>query len=64
MKVVEKVCPQCGVPFECRQETGCWCAELPWKIPVPEDKRDPAKGCLCPECLRAVLGRKTEQLGR
>jgi len=64
VKMVEKVCPQCGVAFECRQEAGCWCAEQPWKVPVPEDRSDPAKGCLCPDCLRAVLGLKTEQLGR
>jgi hypothetical protein len=60
--VMRKVCSQCGAGFECKQASGCWCAELPWTLPVPEDTNDPAKGCLCPECLRAVMERKAEQL--
>src|SRR6266849_3448949 len=26
---VEKLCANCGALLECRQEAGCWCAELP-----------------------------------
>jgi hypothetical protein len=58
---MEKMCSQCGAGFECRQAVGCWCAELPWKLPVPSDTADLAKGCLCPECLRAVVGLGMEQ---
>ena len=56
---MQKLCSQCGAAFECKQAQGCWCAELPWMLPVPTDGTDPAKGCLCPECLRAVVVRKT-----
>jgi hypothetical protein len=36
--------------MSCQPEGGCWCMELP-KIPMPAD----AKGCLCPNCLRAKI---------
>jgi hypothetical protein len=36
--------------MDCHPEGGCWCAELP-PVPLPAD----AKGCLCPECLRAKI---------
>jgi len=54
---MQKICPQCGETLECRQSPGCWCADLPWTVPVPDDRADPAKSCLCPQCLKAVLGR-------
>jgi len=56
MESMQKLCSECGAAFECKQATGCWCAELPWTLPVPPDKSDPAKGCLCPECLAKRLG--------
>jgi len=47
---VQTKCPQCGAAMTCQPEGGCWCAELP-RIPMPTD----AKGCLCPNCLRAKI---------
>ena len=61
--VVAKTCPQCGARFECKQAAGCWCAELPWTLPVPTDRADAATGCLCPKCLRAALARKAAAPG-
>jgi len=58
---MQKLCSQCGAAFECKQAAGCWCAELPWVLPVPTDSADRAEGCLCPECLRAVVVRKTAE---
>jgi ribosomal protein L34E len=43
-------CAQCGAAMTCQPEGGCWCAELP-PVPIPAD----AKGCLCPDCLRAKI---------
>jgi len=31
-----------------KQESGCWCAELPHVIPMPSAD---AAGCLCRNCL-------------
>jgi hypothetical protein len=43
-------CTQCGAAMTCQPEGGCWCAELP-RVPMPAG----AKGCLCPDCLRAKI---------
>ena len=60
MEDMTKHCSECGAPFECVQATGCWCAELPWRLPVPaptgDQPKDPAKDCLCPKCLPERLG--------
>lgn len=51
-----KTCPECRVGFFCgpRADTGrCWCDELPALIPPL-----PGADCLCPDCLKAKLGRK------
>src|SRR6266852_699178 len=47
---VEKLCANCGALLECRQEAGCWCAELP-HIPMPAEP----EGCLCRNCLLAKI---------
>jgi hypothetical protein len=36
--------------MSCRPEGDCWCAEFP-RVTMPSD----AKGCLCPDCLRAKI---------
>jgi len=60
MEEMTKLCSQCGVPFDCVQAEGCWCAQLPWQLAVPADAAgsavDPSRDCLCPNCLRARLG--------
>jgi len=45
---MQKLCSQCSAPITCLQESGCWCAELPNVLAIPDD---PAKGCLCRDCL-------------
>jgi len=57
---MQKLCSQCGAPFECTQAPGCWCADLPHTLPVPTD---PAKGCLCHACLGKKLGLQSANRG-
>ncbi|MCC7310537.1 MAG: cysteine-rich CWC family protein [Sulfuritalea sp.] len=48
------VCPRCGERFACGMLAGaarCWCADLPPLCAPP----DPAAGCFCPGCMRALL---------
>ena len=45
---METLCPQCGASLTCKKEAGCWCAELPNLLPVPDP--GPA-ACLCLDCL-------------
>jgi len=43
----QKVCPRCGVRFECCAPHRCWCEELPALRKV-----NPESDCLCPQCLK------------
>jgi hypothetical protein len=43
-------CARCGTAFDCRPGGGCWCAEEPYRLPMPDSGDD----CLCPACLRAA----------
>jgi hypothetical protein len=45
---METFCSQCNAPMSCKQEPGCWCADFPHVLPVPDEA---AKGCLCRSCL-------------
>jgi hypothetical protein len=47
---METRCAQCGAAMTCKQEGGCWCAELP-HVPMPADE----EGCLCRNCLLAKI---------
>jgi len=47
---METRCAQCGAAMTCKQESGCWCAELP-HVPMPADE----EGCLCRNCLLAKI---------
>jgi len=47
---METRCAQCGVAMTCKQESGCWCAELP-HVPMPAED----EGCLCRNCLLAKI---------
>lgn len=45
-------CGQCGTEFTCGSggaKGGCWCADLPVKLPVE------GPDCLCPTCLKAKI---------
>ncbi|WP_175160482.1 cysteine-rich CWC family protein [Paraburkholderia fynbosensis] len=48
-------CPRCGNAFDCgkhAQPFECWCREMP---SLPADRLDPARPCLCPECLAGEI---------
>jgi len=61
-------CPRCGAAFTCGIATGrCWCAALP---PLPHlpawrssDGQAVAAGCLCPDCLRALVAQVVSRPG-
>jgi Cysteine-rich CWC len=44
-------CARCGADFDCSLGGGCWCAEEPYRLPLPESG---GGDCLCPECLRRL----------
>jgi hypothetical protein len=44
-------CARCGTAFDCRPGGGCWCAEEPYRLPMPDSG---AEDCLCPACLGAA----------
>jgi hypothetical protein len=50
--VMEIFCSQCNAPMTCEPEHGCWCADFPHVLPVPDD---PKNGCLCRRCLTKRL---------
>ncbi|MFM0033762.1 cysteine-rich CWC family protein [Paraburkholderia strydomiana] len=48
-------CPRCGTAFDCgrhAQPFECWCREMP---SLQADRLDPARPCLCPECLAGEI---------
>jgi uncharacterized protein len=53
---MQKLCATCAAAFECTQAPGCWCAELPHALKVPDP---PTDDCLCPACLRARIEQQT-----
>jgi hypothetical protein len=57
-RVMEILCSRCGVPMVCGPEGGCWCAELPHLMRVPEKG---TAGCMCRECLDAELRLQPER---
>jgi hypothetical protein len=48
-------CARCGTAFDCSLDGGCWCAEEPYRLPLPEAN---AGDCLCPACLRRLASGK------
>ena len=49
---MEKFCSQCDASMSCDPGNGCWCADLPHVLPVPDVA---TKGCLCRSCLLKQL---------
>ena len=53
-RVVVKVypmgkCEKCSEEFDCKNDDGCWCFELPKVLKINSDK------CLCKKCLTKVI---------
>ena len=51
---VEKKCSRCGVAFRCRQEAGCWCANVGVESAMLAEIRARFADCLCEGCLRKL----------
>ncbi|HZO47838.1 MAG TPA: cysteine-rich CWC family protein [Xanthobacteraceae bacterium] len=48
-------CARCGTAFDCSLGGGCWCADEPYRLPMPDSAaQDSPQDCLCPACLRAA----------
>jgi Cysteine-rich CWC len=43
------VCARCGAEFECGNNSECWCAAEPYRLPMTKAW---IEDCLCPACLR------------
>ena len=56
--IVEKKCSRCGVPFNCKQEAGCWCAAMHLDPAVLAELRTRFSDCLCEACLRKLAARE------
>ncbi|MDI1344942.1 MAG: hypothetical protein PSV22_12690 [Pseudolabrys sp.] len=54
-------CAQCGAVFACNLAGGCWCAEEPYRVPMPETA---AQDCLCPACLRKLAAASPDTVRR
>jgi hypothetical protein len=55
----EDNCPRCGEKVHCGARAGkstCWCADLPYVMPM-----DPAAACLCKTCLEKEIALKTKK---
>jgi hypothetical protein len=55
---MEILCSRCKAQMVCGPEGGCWCAELPHLMRVPEKG---TAGCMCRECLDAELRLQPER---
>jgi hypothetical protein len=51
---VEKKCSRCGEVFLCKQEVGCWCANMRVDSAVLAQLRERFADCLCEACLRKL----------
>lgn len=56
-EIKSKVCPRCGVSFECRSG-GCWCTHLPLAPALLEELRRTYPDCLCRQCLTTLAERQ------
>jgi len=51
---VEKKCSRCGERFSCKQEAGCWCANVRVEPAILAELRARYADCLCEACLRKL----------
>ena len=49
-------CPRCGTPFDCALDGSCWCAAVPYRLPMTKTAED----CLCAACLRKAAATLAE----
>ena len=56
--VEQAICERCGRHFHCgaRDAQPCWCATA---FPPIMDGREAVAGCLCPDCLRQAIARRS-----
>jgi hypothetical protein len=59
--VKEKTCTLCGERFSCGAGApGCWCERIALSQDAFADIRRRADDCLCPSCLAAYEGYRSE----
>ena len=65
MPKIEKKCSQCGEPFDCNSDTGCWCSKIRLNPKVLQELRARFSDCLCEACLQAHVScpRKGHEMG-
>ena len=51
MKVM--ICPLCREKFQCKENSSCWCYELPHSTINEDDDVN----CICPQCLEVRIGK-------
>ncbi|MCB9016920.1 MAG: cysteine-rich CWC family protein [Lentimicrobiaceae bacterium] len=51
-KPTQKICPRCGLPFECEHSASCWCNAYTLSPANTEKLRNEFDNCLCPQCLQ------------
>ena len=49
------MCPVCGVSFECKLSTDCWCGSVNVPPEVREYLADRYETCLCRNCLEQLI---------
>jgi hypothetical protein len=48
-------CERCGTVFTCNLSGKCWCASMPFRLPLPDaDDDEGFKDCLCKQCMEAI----------
>ncbi len=57
-----KICPKCGISYECMNQGDCWCSN--YEIPLYNRKilKSKYNNCLCEACLKEYAEIKEEKL--
>ena len=51
---MEKVCPKCGVKFECLHNVDCWCMQVKTSEQTLKLIQQNYTDCLCKACLESI----------
>ena len=54
----KETCPRGGETFDCGKSGKCWCYEMDVPVSVLEKIVQDYEGCLCPDCLQEISGKK------